>query len=438
MTRASVARSMGGERWIAWTAVLLIASMATLVQSYVAIKLFFLALFLLVFLVNFVLRKMRIVVYRRLVWFYIWIGVAGVVWALVGVLHPGNYVQGDLEALRLYVVWSAAFVVLYTLLRAGPSLRILHTALVMAGILIPLVNFMGLYDQFSGLGLISEGVQKELGMQIGFGEGFIAITSVNIGAMFLIAPYLMSLQFRADAGKSNSKLSKLALALSLILVAVSGRRALWIVVALTPCTILLLSRLTGCYGLMKTGGKRFLLTCAAVSVTGVSVLLIIPEGALDIGSISRLKQAFSAEDERTIQMPYLIHAFLKSPVLGSGFGGYAGYQRSELRPWTYELTYLKLLFNTGIVGTALLLTLFSHYLLLVIRLLRRFKDGSTVPFALLTAYCSFLVGAYSNPYFGSFDLLFFVGWLPFLSTFQNGFDWPKSSAGAALCSSNAS
>jgi hypothetical protein len=424
--------SIEGDRWIAGSAVMFIASMATLVQSYVTIKLFFLSLFLFIFLVNFLLRKTRIVVYRRLVWFYVWIGVAGVVWALVGVLSPGNYVQGDLEAFRLYVVWSGAFLVLYTLLRAGPSLRILHTAVVMAGILIPLVNFLGLYDQFSGLGLISEGIQKELDMRIGFGDGFIQITSQNIGVMFLIAPYLLSLQFRADAGKSNSMLTKLALVLSLILVAVSGRRALWIVAALTPCTILMLSRLTGSYGLMKTRGRRFLLACAAASVAGLSVLWILPESAQDVGSIIRLKQAFSSEDERTIQKPYLIDGFMKSPVLGSGFGGYAGYQRNDLRPWTYELTYHKLLFNTGIVGAMFLLTLFSLYLLLVIRLLRRFKDGSAIPFGLLVAFCSLLVGAYSNPYFGSFDFLFFVGLLPFLSTFQHGFDRPKLEAGVAL------
>jgi hypothetical protein len=145
--------SNGGERWIAGTAVLFIASMATLVQSYVTIKLLFLSLFLLVFLVNFVLRKTRVIVYRRLVWFYLWIGLAGVIWALVGLLHHRNYIEGIFDALRLYVVWSAAFVVLYTLLKAGPSLRFLHTAMVIAGILIPLINFVGVYDEFKGGGL---------------------------------------------------------------------------------------------------------------------------------------------------------------------------------------------------------------------------------------------------------------------------------------------
>jgi hypothetical protein len=396
--------------------------MATLVQSYVAIKLFFLTVFLVSSLVSLFLKRADLVVHGRLVFFYFCVGVVGIAWALVGVLNSHNYLRGNLEALRLYVVWSIAFVILYSLLRAGPSLRVMHSAMVMAGILIPLINFVGLFDQFSGIGLVSEGVQQELDLRIGFGDGYIQMTSHNIGVMFLIAPYLLSLQFRADAGKSNSAITRLALVLSLALVVVSGRRALWIVVALTPCTILLLSGLTRSYGLLKPGGKRLLLACTAAGAVGLGMLVISPNSGQDIGSVSRLKEAFSSEDERTIQRPYLINGFLKSPVLGSGFGAFAGYVRSDDRPWMYELTYYQMLFNLGIVGVTILAALFSRYFVAVVSLLRQFKHGAAVPFALLVAYCSFFIGASSNPYFGSFDLLFFVGLLPYLSTFWRGFE----------------
>jgi hypothetical protein len=433
MVPGKISQSPIGERWITVTAVMFIASMATLVRSYLAIKLLVLALFLVAFLVSVYLRRTRIVVYRRLVWFYLWIGVAGVVWTIIGLLHPANYVQGAFDSVKLYVIWSAAFLVLFTLLRAGPSLQPMHIAMVMGGILIPLINFVGLYDQFTGGGFVSEGIRQELGMEIGFGDGYIQLSSLNISAMFFIAPYLVSLQFRTDAGKSNSMLTKVALVLSLILAAVSGRRALWIVVALTPCTILLLSRLAGSCSLISAAGKRYLLACAAASVLGLGTLLILPEHTVEVGSISRLEQAFSSEDERTIQKPYLINAFMKSPLLGSGFGGRAGYIRSDERPWSYELTYYQMLFNLGIVGVTFLGTLFAVYLAAVVRLLRQFKDGSAIPFGLLIAFFSLLVGAYSNPYFGGFDSLFFAGLLPYLSTFQHGFDRPKLVAEAALC-----
>jgi hypothetical protein len=425
-----------GESWSTLTGVMMIASMATLMWSYVEIKLLFLSLFILTLTVRVVFKRTRIVFYGRLLWFYTWIGTAGVVWALVGVLHPNNYVQGNLEALRLYVVWSAAFVVLYSLLRATRSLEIFHKAIVTAAILISVINLVGLYDQFYGLGLISEGICQELEMRVGFHEGFIQLTSHNVGIMFLIVPYLLSLQFRTDAGESNSLLAKLALVLSLILVALSGRRGLWVVVALTPCAILVLSSLTGSYGLLKAGGRRFLIGCAAAGVVGLSLALILPEGTVDVGFFAHLQQSFSSEDERTIQKPHLIEGFMESPVFGSGFGANAGYTRSEERPWTYELTYYQMLFNLGIAGVTTLGLLFSLYFVKVLRLLRQFTDKSAIPFALLVAYCSFFVGAYSDPYFGSFDLLFFVGLLPYLSTFQRGFNDPGLTSGVPLCSSN--
>ena len=402
----AVGQSLEGERWVAWPAILMIVSMATLVRSYVAIKLFFLALFLLAFLVKVYLRKTTIVMYPRLVWFYLCIGLAGVVWAFVGVLNYRNYIDGVFDAIRLYVVWSVAFVVLYTLLRAAPSLDIIHKAMVLAGIIVPVINLVALYDQLSGGGLISEGIRQELDMEVGFGDGYLQFNSINISTMFLTAPYLLSLQFRADAGKSNSLLTKMALVLSLVLVILSGRRALWIVVALTPCSILFLSYLTGSYSLIKAGGKRVLLACATTAIVGLGTILIVPEGSLGgeyTGSVTRLKQSFSSEDERTIQKPYLMDAFMESPVFGSGFGATAGYIRSDIRPWRYELTYYQMLFNLGIVGVTVLGVLFSLYFATVIRLLREYKHGSAVPLALLVAYCSLFVGAYSDPYFGGFD-----------------------------------
>ena len=164
-----------GERWITVPAVMSIASMAVLVRSYLGIKLVFLALLFLGFMVSVYLKGTRVVLYRHLVWFYVWIALGGVVWAIVGALHPANYLQGVFDALRLYVVWSAAFVVLYTVLRSGPSLAIIHRAMVVAGILIPVMNFVALYDEYRGLGLIPESVVLELDMRVGFHDGYIQL-----------------------------------------------------------------------------------------------------------------------------------------------------------------------------------------------------------------------------------------------------------------------
>lgn len=395
-------------------------SMAAFVQSFVVIKLFFLTLFLLTSIVDLV-RGKAVVVYSRLVWFYLTLAVAGVIWAMVGLLHTGNFRVGVVDAFRIYGAWSFAFLVLYSLLRSKPSLSLFHTSMVWAGIVICVINFVGLYSQIRGLGLIPADVLDQLELRVGINDGYIQITSANIGVLFLVVPYLLSLQFRADAGRANSSLAKLSLVLCLILTAVSGRRALWLVVAFTPFTVLLLSLLTHGRDRLGARGRRMLVAYCAAGALGLATVSVRSASLQELGFVRYFAYAFSPQDERSRQQGYLLDGFSKSPVFGSGFGAYAGYLRSDERPWTYELTYQQMLFNIGVVGVAVLGSLFGFYLFLVIRLLRKVREGSAIPFGLLVAVLSLLLGAYTNPYVRSFDFLFFVGLLPYLSTFQRGF-----------------
>lgn len=410
-------------------AFLLITSMAVLIQSYVFVKVAFLVLFLGAALLSWG-RRQTLMIHPPLLVFYLATIVLGIAAALVGLFRPGNFTTGILEALRLYCVWSVAFFVLYTLLRNLPSLELFHAAMVAAGIGVAAMNLLGLADTALGWGIIPESVRTELDLGIGLRDGFWQITSHNIGTLFLVVPYLMARLLRGDA-QGRSWPSILALILSLATAAASGRRALWLVVALAPATILGLALLTASHGALRRGGRRLLWLYTGAGAVAVVVLASLPRDLPDIGPLGHLQAAFSSVDERTIQKPYLIEAFEDAPFLGSGFGGVARYLRNFERPWTgYELTYYQMLFNLGAVGFSLMALLFGGYFLLCVRQVRRTPRGSAIPFALLVAYCSFLLGAYSNRYFGSFDLLFFVGILPYLATFRAGFGSPEQTVAA--------
>ncbi len=94
---------------VEWLAVFFIASLATLVQSHVIVKLSFLGLFLYFFAYQVMQRRLAIRLQPKLFWFYSWYIAVAIIWAIVGLLYPGNYNQGVLEAVQLYVVWSLAF-----------------------------------------------------------------------------------------------------------------------------------------------------------------------------------------------------------------------------------------------------------------------------------------------------------------------------------------
>jgi len=420
MHRADSSRMPRYYRLAGIPLVLFIASMTTLVWSYVEIKIVFLGLFLFAALVDGLFTK-TIRVYPRIIIFYLVITITGIVWAFIGMVNPGTYIVGITESVRLYAIWSAAFTLIYTLLRSQSSLQLIHRALVIAGILISLINFAGVIDQVGQFGLIPESVKEALHQGVGIFDGYIQITSRNIGALFLIAPYLLAVAIRADSPAAKSVSTKLSLALCLILTVISGRRALILVVALTPFIIAVVSAISGNLGLIRAGARRLFVGYTILLVVTAGIVTTQPRFLPEFLYVQHIQDAFSAEDERTIQKPFLIDGFKSSPIIGSGFGATVGYLRSQDRPWTYELTYYQLLFNSGLLGVAILSALLLGYSVFIARIFRKFKPESAIPFGLFIGVIALLIGANSNPYLGSFDLLFFVGMFPFLSTFRRGF-----------------
>ena len=401
-------------------AILMISTFAVFVQAYLFIKLAVLSMFVCACVIRVAVGR-AVPVYPRLFWFYGVVCVAGIVWSMVGLLYRGTFTDGVLDALRLYCLWSGAFLLLYSLLRASTSLRVFHTSLATAGIIISLMNLFGVADQFYGWNVIPESVRRELELYVGINDGYVQITSINIGMLFVIVPYLMTMQLRVDASRWHSAMSRVSLGLCLVLVVASGRRALLLVVALTPFLVLLIAQLTSSTGLLRRTSRRLITAYCICAVGVVGLASALPASIQESGYVYRLKSAFSAQDERTIQKAYLIDSFIDVPLFGSGFGAYAGYRRSDERPWTYELTYHKMLFNLGLVGMSLVGGIHLAYLAMVGRLLRRYQENSAAAFSLLVGVCSLLLGAWSNPYLGSFDYLFFLGMLPYLATFRNGF-----------------
>jgi len=402
------------SRATALSTVLFIVAIATFVQALLVLKLVVLSLFLSIATVDALVRRRRLL-YPRILWFYAIVGIIGAAWALVGLWRPGNYVMGVLDAVRLYVGWSAAFVVILSIMRATVSLSTVHAGLVWGGILISLVNAVAVADQLLGWGLIGVEIRQEMYLSIGILDGFARINSINIGSLFLILPYLLTLQFLPDSRAPNTLTSKVALILCLGLAAASGRRALWLVVFMTPFTIVAVSALNGSLWLAPRPRRiALMLYCAATFIAPFG-LFTIP-GVRDLAPVEHVAAAFSDEDERSIQSGYLLGSWSRVPYVGSGFGAYAGYERSELRPWTYELTYHRMLFNLGLVGTAALAALFVFYFASAIRASRRGPYVSQAATALVVGLLSLLLGAYSNPYLGSFDYLLLLGLLPYLTT----------------------
>jgi len=398
---------------------LFLMSIMTFPRSFIELKLVFLVLFIF----SYPLSSRRLTIYPEVIIFYCFVALIGSIWSVIGIFN-GGALHGISDSFRLWVFWSFAYMIIITLLRNDDKMKIIHIAITLSGILIFLINIFGLCNYYFNLGLISQDILKELKLNFGIHKGYIQITSHNIGSLFFIIPYLISIHFRQDADRLSSSLTKISLLFTVLLAAISGRRALWLVVVFAPLIIAAFSHITGSTNLLKKNSKRIInILIIAIAFFLFGIAFLFRKDTSDIVFLNHLKSAFSSLDARSIQKGYLFDGFLKYPILGSGFGVSAGYLRSEKAPWLYELTYHQILFNFGIVGTFLIFSLFILYLYFVILLIRRNKNESVIAISILVAFFSFLIGAYSNPYLGSFDFLLYIGMLPYLATYQNGYSY---------------
>ena len=395
-----------------YTTVFFLVSMMVIPRSYLFVKLAFLFLFIISFIIQ-LYRKQALIVNRNVFIFYGLIIFIGITWSLIGFLNGGT-TSGILANFRLWVIWGICYSIVIIIFIQRNTLPLIHKAVVFSGILITIINFIGLYGTYLGLNFFPESFLNELDLRVGFHEGYVQITSQNIGSLFFIIPYLIAIQFRKDAIGLNNNFTKLSLFLCLLLAIFSGRRALWLTIIMTPIIIFCISLLLNNVHIIKKNYKRVIYAILIFGIIGFTI--ITQSEAFDIPTITHLKDAFSAEDERSIQKGFLIKGFCDYPIFGSGFGVGAGIVRNEDAAWLYELTYYQILFNFGIIGTGLILFVISSFLVIIFRRFKENIECNLVPFCILTGIASFALGAYSNPYFNSFDFLIYVSMIPYLAS----------------------
>lgn len=111
--------------------------------------------------------------------------------------------------------------------------------------------------------------------------------------------------------------------------------------------------------------------------------------------------------ERNLQFTALWDGFTSSPIIGLGAGAVAEYTRSDEMPWAYELYYVSMLFQYGILGT-LLYTAGIAYLILFLILQIRKKGRKSFEFYYLAGFLSFLIASATNPYIAKFDYMWTI------------------------------
>jgi O-antigen ligase len=193
----------------------------------------------------------------------------------------------------------------------------------------------------------------------------------------------------------------------LIAVILSGRRAAWLVVLLSPFIVLSLL-------LAARQPLRLRLWLALLGLgiaAGVGVLAYFDLEASSIAREFVHAFDFTAEKSASVrgtQGEALFAGWAARPVLGHGLGAAASVIRSLDTPWAYELSYAALLFQTGIVGIAIYGAAILWVFWAGIRIVRKLPESATVLLPLLAGLAGFLIANGTNPYLAKFDYLWVI------------------------------
>jgi O-antigen ligase len=215
--------------------------------------------------------------------------------------------------------------------------------------------------------------------------------------LFVVATALLLAEV-ASQGPSRMRTGGLALLIACTYL--SHTRGIWLGMSVVCAGVLL----TVLWGEVDARGRRLILRAAS----GAALLAVVIGVCMLFGAVPR--PSFLADTSaglRETQAPKLWDAFKQNPVLGDGLGAVVRprYVRDPAAPWSYELTYLQLLFQMGVLG---LLAVLALPLAVVRRGLREASSSElrALPLAGAMAILGILVASATNPYLlASFGML---------------------------------
>jgi len=343
------------------------------------------------------------------------LSVLGSVFILEGFV-AGMAAAGQL--VPLYVIWPLIYAAMIAGVRNERILSDLLTTFVVATISI------GIYSMAYTLtetGILPESRVSDLifsdRQAFALQDGWVQMLYPGLNPLLFLVPFSLALLVASPESLRGLRLARIwlwtAVALGLVAAILSGRRALYLVTLTAPLFIFI-------FASFRLKAERRL---TWKSLTRVSLLVVIllticvaslnaVYGITAAGIAERFSLGFNFNPtsenpettERRAQFHALLRSWMENPLLGSGYGAPAyGSIRDDVSPYNYELTYLALLHQTGLIGFAGYGAGIIWIYWMGFRIMRAGGPLSALMLACLVGMSSFLIANATNPYFGSFE-----------------------------------
>lgn len=396
-----------------WLGSLLFFLMLFLPASYQPIKAALLAVVLAAITVQ-ALHRGRLTLHRAILLWTLLSVATGLFFLLRGVTRGA---PGAIEVGRVYALWPLVYMILIAGIAATPAalpniMRVLVVATIAIGV-------YGASYILHMVGVLPDALYLPLeqNQRISFYAGWVEFNIDSLASLLFLVPFIVSALMTWP--KAQTVISRrwlwIALFTGVALAAMSARRALLLVIAVSPLFTLVLRQL------LPKAEKRdsralvlHFLVVGGVALFGLALTLHFLFG-LSFGPVADMfKRGFAFGSyvrgvERRDQFFNLLNGWLQVPILGSGHGGVApGWARSQEQPWAYELSYFALLFHTGLVGFLIYAAGVSW---IVTRSLRIIREGNRLGLCMLSVLVgtvSFLIANGADPYLEKYDYMWVI------------------------------
>jgi len=334
---------------------------------------------------------------------------------------------GAAKMAALFIFWPLAYTLWISGVTRWHIVRSMHRAVVISTLLIGLYGCLYLLTQLKLLpetrlvSALSLGWDAE---SFNTHEGYTGMAIAGMNSFPFLLPYMMASLAVPNSWLGRNRLWRVAIwvgcVLSCFTVFAAGRRALFLVMFLGPILILLFRSFRP--AAERSGSGRSMTGFAVAFVASIAIIFFTLTLVYDFdprllwdrfvtGFDLSAQTVDAGGTERRQQLIALSNGWLDRPFWGAGLGASAlGSIRSETMPWSYELYYLSLLYQTGIVGFVAYAAGVAWIFWKGVKIIREGGELGRLMIAMLVGCAGFLIATATNPYLDRFDGL----WVLFL------------------------
>jgi hypothetical protein len=256
--------------------------------------------------------------------------------SLFAIIGIEDYHVGAMKQFQVFVIWPFVYLLLISAVNSKKVVLGLHMIVKYSSILILLIWLLNL---LIWLDLISYILPDIFIGKIVFGYGVLESRFAFMSSLPFIIPYFFAVVFQPLEATSSfeRKVQIIILLLLIVFVATSGRRLLMLITVISPLMLILFQ-----WRFIKSKFVKLTIFILPIILIFITIKLGMHEYFLE--------GFYFSDSARGTQFSALIDGWVESPVLGSGHGANVEYIRNSDMPWSYELTYVALLYQIGIIG----------------------------------------------------------------------------------------